>query len=64
MNEAKKAGVTEIECLFDDNSTDLYPTKKNVLKKMAEMSSSCTTGDIFVVYYSGHGTSVPDLDDD
>lgn len=35
INEAKKAGVQEIVALFDDRSTDLYPTKRNVLQKMA-----------------------------
>lgn len=62
--EAKKAGVSEITKIFDDRTTDLYPTKKNVLKKMAEIASSCTTGDMFVVYYSGHGSNVPDADGD
>ena len=28
------------------------------------MAASCTIGDFFVVYYSGHGTSVPDADKD
>lgn len=64
INEAKRAGVSEIVAMFDDRSTDLYPTKKNVLRKMAEMAASCTIGDFLVVYYSGHGTSVPDADKD
>jgi hypothetical protein len=28
------------------------------------MAASCTSGDILFVYYSGHGTKVPDLDKD
>jgi uncharacterized caspase-like protein len=62
--QQKSLSLFEIVAMFDDRSTDLYPTKKNVLKKMAEMASSCTIGDFFVVYYSGHGTSVPDADKD
>lgn len=50
--------------MFDDRTTDLYPTKKNVLKQMSEIASSCTNGDMFVVYYSGHGSNVPDTDGD
>jgi hypothetical protein len=31
---------------------------------MKEIASSCKLGDFFVVYYSGHGTSVDDVDKD
>ncbi len=28
---------------------------------MRELASSCMPGDFLVVYYSGHGTNVPDV---
>lgn len=31
---------------------------------MASIAASCTMGDIFVVYYSGHGSNVEDKDND
>ena len=31
---------------------------------MAQLAASCTMGDILVVYYSGHGSKVLDLDND
>ncbi len=34
INEAKKAGVTEIVSMFDDGSTNYFPNKKNVSTKM------------------------------
>jgi len=56
IKEAKKSGVTDILALFDDGSTDIFPTKYNVIKAMKKMASKCQVGDYLVVQFSGHGS--------
>jgi hypothetical protein len=49
------------------NLTSLYNNqgyKDNVLSAMQRMGQRCQSGDYFIFYYSGHGTSVPDKDGD
>jgi len=36
-------------------------TRQNVIKEMTSASSALKSGDIFLLYYSGHGGQVPDL---
>jgi uncharacterized caspase-like protein len=50
--------------MFDNESTDYFPTKKNVSSMMKEMAEKCQVGDMLVVYYSGHGTSIKDKNKD
>jgi uncharacterized caspase-like protein len=50
--------------MFDNGSTDIFPTKKNVGNMMKEMAEKCKVGDYLVVYYSGHGTNVKDRNGD
>lgn len=64
IREAKKNGVVDIVAMFDNGSTDYFPTKKSVTSMMKEMAEKCQVGDMLVVYYSGHGTSITDRNKD
>lgn len=61
---AEKAGVKDITALFDNGSTELHPTKANVLEQFVGAAERCHPGDILVFQYSGHGTREEDQDGD
>ena len=61
---ASHSGVRDIVKLYDDKSTELWPSIKNVTQTLKEMGSRCSKGDYLVVHYSGHGGTTEDLDGD
>jgi len=56
---AKACGVHDLILLYDDACT-----KTAVKTEIRKMGRRCGENDIFVFYYSGHGTEVPDDDGD
>eukprot|EP01060_Flectonema_neradi_P008220 TRINITY_DN15886_c0_g1_i1.p1 TRINITY_DN15886_c0_g1~~TRINITY_DN15886_c0_g1_i1.p1 ORF type:complete len:618 (+),score=126.13 TRINITY_DN15886_c0_g1_i1:68-1921(+) len=61
---AAHSGVRDIVKLYDDRSTELWPSLENVIKTLKEVGSRCNKGDFLVVHYSGHGGTTEDLDGD
>ena len=61
---AIKNGVKDIVCIYDNGTTELFPTKENVAKEFIAMANRCKPGDFFVFLYSGHGTHTEDDDGD
>lgn len=59
QNLARASGVTDLEVMYDNQCT-----KENVERKIREIAKRTGPDDYFVFYYSGHGSSVPDKDDD
>lgn len=56
---AQASGITSIKALWDNQCT-----KQNVLQQLVNVANICKPGDTFLFYYTGHGTSVKDLDGD
>jgi len=56
---AQASGITSIKALWDSQCT-----KQNVLQQLVNVANICQPGDTFFFYYTGHGTSVKDLDGD
>mmetsp|Transcript_21843 Transcript_21843/g.61059 ORF Transcript_21843/g.61059 Transcript_21843/m.61059 type:complete len:360 (+) Transcript_21843:72-1151(+) len=52
-------GIADVTIMLDEQCT-----KENVLRAIAEVGGRCEEDDYFVIYYSGHGTSVKDEDGD
>jgi hypothetical protein len=50
--------------MTDDTPGSLYPNKNNILAKLEAMVQALVTGDVLVIYYSGHGTRIPDISGD
>lgn len=56
--------MKDIQWLYDNKSTPLYPSISNVEKSLADLCKRCVPGDYMVVQYSGHGDKVEDLNGD
>lgn len=56
---AQASGITSIKAIWDNQCT-----KQNVLQQLVNVANICQAGDTFLFYYTGHGTSVKDLDGD
>jgi len=56
---ARACGIADIVSMYDEQCT-----KENVLRAIEEVGGRCGSDDYFVIYYSGHGTSVDDEDGD
>jgi hypothetical protein len=50
--------------MTDDTPGSLYPNKNNILAKLQSMVQALATDDVLVIYYSGHGTRIPDSNGD
>ncbi|KXJ14598.1 Metacaspase-7 [Exaiptasia diaphana] len=50
---------TAIKVLKDDQAT-----KKNILKELSELTESCESHSVVLVYYTGHGTYLEDSQDE
>jgi len=67
VNDAKNwANILKNNYQFNNVlvALDNEMTKKNVVSKINNLSKDLKLGDIFVITYSGHGTSVPDQNGD
>lgn len=54
----------ETTLMTDNTGGNLYPTKNNILSQLQSHISKLENDDIFVIYYSGHGTRVNDSNGD
>eukprot|EP00933_Yihiella_yeosuensis_P057597 TRINITY_DN5752_c0_g1_i1.p1 TRINITY_DN5752_c0_g1~~TRINITY_DN5752_c0_g1_i1.p1 ORF type:complete len:374 (-),score=110.67 TRINITY_DN5752_c0_g1_i1:152-1273(-) len=55
----RECGIQDVEVMYDNECT-----KENFAAKVREVGQRCSDDDYFVFYYSGHGSSLPDLDGD
>merc|ERR1719191_1744343 len=60
---AQRAGIKDITCVYDDNTTEL-PTKQAMVNALYEVGTGCGPNDVLVFFYAGHGTNVPDTNGD
>lgn len=56
---ARSCGITDCVAMYDEQCT-----KENAFRAIAEVGGRCGDNDYFIIYYSGHGTSVDDEDGD
>eukprot|EP00928_Gymnodinium_smaydae_P053310 TRINITY_DN37327_c0_g1_i1.p1 TRINITY_DN37327_c0_g1~~TRINITY_DN37327_c0_g1_i1.p1 ORF type:complete len:482 (+),score=74.44 TRINITY_DN37327_c0_g1_i1:72-1517(+) len=56
---ARASGVADITQVYDGQAT-----KDNVLHAVRTIARRCAPNDYFFLYYSGHGTSIRDMDGD
>mmetsp|Transcript_65753 Transcript_65753/g.203661 ORF Transcript_65753/g.203661 Transcript_65753/m.203661 type:complete len:359 (+) Transcript_65753:45-1121(+) len=56
---ADVCGVGDVQVMYDEQCT-----KDNVKQLIQMVGPSCSPGDFFVFYYSGHGTSMKDVSGD
>jgi len=54
----------ETTLMTDNTGGNLYPTKNNILSQITSHISKLASGDILVIYYSGHGSRVTDNNGD
>lgn len=60
----ERAGVEDITELYDDGSTEMFPYNYNIVKAIKDIGARCQPHDMFLFFYAGHGTNVPDADGD
>lgn len=54
----------DVTIMNDHQQGSLYPSRANILAQINSHIGSLSAGDIFILYYSGHGTQVTDLNGD
>jgi hypothetical protein len=54
----------EVTLMNDLQQGSLYPTRANILSQINQHISALASGDTFILYYSGHGTRVTDINGD